>query len=104
MSLNQTLCNLRATFPDSDQKMPVLLVGHGNPMNALEDTEYSRAWAEVGKSLPRPSAILCISAPTNEHYLPLLDTLSLQEKNEQVEFFADRVTMGSLSMRSLWIQ
>ncbi|MFN8598588.1 MAG: 4,5-DOPA dioxygenase extradiol [Anaerolineae bacterium] len=271
MSLNQTLRDLNAAFPDSDQKMPVLFVGHGNPMNALEDNEYSRAWAEVGQALPVPNAILCISAhwetigtqvtgmdkpktihdfggfprelfefqypapgsielaylaketvkgtnvdidqnwgldhgtwsvlcrmfpeanvpvvqlsldrsqrpdyhyalgqqlealrnkgvliigsgnivhnlrtavwregaydwaiefdatikdlvlngnhapivnyqtlgqaarlaiPTNEHYLPLLYILSLQGKNEQVKFFADRVTMGSLSMRSLWI-
>ena len=42
--------------------MPVLFVGHGNPMNAIEDNEFSRAWIEVGKSLPRPKAILCISA------------------------------------------
>jgi 4,5-DOPA dioxygenase extradiol len=272
MSLNQTLRDLHAAFPDSDQKMPVLFVGHGNPLNAIEDNEYSRVWAEVGQALPRPNAILCISAhwetigtqvtgmdrpktihdfggfprelfeyqypapgsielayltqetvkgvsveidqnwgldhgtwsvlcrmfpkadvpvvqlsldrsqqpdyhyalgqelqalrnkgvlivgsgnivhnlrtavwregaydwaiefdetirdlvlkgdhdpivnyqtlgqaarlaiPTNEHYLPLLYSLSLQEKNEQVKFFVDRVTMGSLSMRSLWIQ
>ena len=62
MSLNETLRDLNAAFPESDQKMPVLFVGHGNPMNALEDNEYSRAWAEVGKSLPVPNAILCISA------------------------------------------
>ena len=62
MSLDQTLRDLHAAFPESDQKMPVLFVGHGNPMNALEDNEYSRAWAEVGQSLPQPKAILCISA------------------------------------------
>ncbi len=42
--------------------MPVLFVGHGNLMNALEDNEFSRAWMEVGKALPLPNAILCISA------------------------------------------
>lgn len=42
--------------------MPVLFVGHGNPMNGIEDNEFSRSWALVGKNLPRPSAILCISA------------------------------------------
>jgi 4,5-DOPA dioxygenase extradiol len=42
--------------------MPVLFVGHGNPMNAVEDNEFSRTWAEVGKRLPRPRAILCVSA------------------------------------------
>jgi 4,5-DOPA dioxygenase extradiol len=43
-------------------KMPALFVGHGNPMNAIEDNEFSRAWMEIGRSLPRPEAVLCISA------------------------------------------
>lgn len=43
-------------------KMPALFVGHGSPMNALEDNEFSREWAEVGASLPTPKAILCVSA------------------------------------------
>lgn len=42
--------------------MPVLFVGHGSPQNAIEDNEYSRAWAAIGKTLPRPRAILCVSA------------------------------------------
>jgi 4,5-DOPA dioxygenase extradiol len=37
-------------------------VGHGSPLNAIEDNEFSRAWIEVGQALPRPNAILCISA------------------------------------------
>ena len=44
------------------EKMPVLFVGHGSPMNAIEDNEFSRAWRDAGKTLPRPRAILCISA------------------------------------------
>lgn len=44
------------------EKMPVLFVGHGSPMNAIEDNEFSRAWAEMGKNLPRPKAILAVSA------------------------------------------
>lgn len=43
-------------------KMPVLFVGHGSPMNALEDNIFSRAWRALGARLPRPHAILCISA------------------------------------------
>ena len=43
-------------------KMPALFVGHGNPMNAIEDNDYSRAWRRMGESLPRPQAILCVSA------------------------------------------
>jgi 4,5-DOPA dioxygenase extradiol len=42
--------------------MPVLFIGHGNPMNAIEDNEFSRSWYEMGKILPRPNVILCISA------------------------------------------
>src|SRR5947207_2050095 len=43
-------------------RMPSIFFGHGNPMNALADNEYSRAWAEIGRSIPKPKAILCISA------------------------------------------
>jgi 4,5-DOPA dioxygenase extradiol len=43
-------------------RMPVLFVGHGSPMNAIEDNDFSRAWLAVGQALPRPRAILCISA------------------------------------------
>lgn len=42
--------------------MPVLFLGHGSPMNAIELNEFSRGWQHVGKSIPIPSAILCISA------------------------------------------
>lgn len=42
--------------------MPVLFVGHGNPMICISDNQYTRAWAELGKSLPKPKAILAISA------------------------------------------
>jgi len=43
-------------------RMPVIFVGHGSPMNAIEDNEYSQAWIQLGRNLPRPNAILCISA------------------------------------------
>jgi 4,5-DOPA dioxygenase extradiol len=46
----------------SELIMPALLVGHGSPMNAIEDNEFSRTWASIGASLPTPKAILCISA------------------------------------------
>ncbi|HKN83856.1 MAG TPA: 4,5-DOPA dioxygenase extradiol [Pyrinomonadaceae bacterium] len=47
--------------------MPAIFFGHGNPMNALQDSEWTRAWAAIGKNLPRPHAVLCISA---HWYLP----------------------------------
>lgn len=42
--------------------MPALFVGHGSPMNAIDDNEFSRTWAELGRILPKPRAILCVSA------------------------------------------
>lgn len=43
-------------------RMPVMFFGHGNPMNAIEPTPYGRAWRRIGEQLPRPRAILSISA------------------------------------------
>lgn len=43
-------------------RMPTLFVGHGSPMNAIEDTPYSRGWRELGARLPVPKAILVVSA------------------------------------------
>lgn len=43
-------------------RMPVLFIGHGNPMNALADNPFSRALAGLGKTLPKPRAVLCVSA------------------------------------------
>lgn len=47
---------------DSTIKMPVLFVGHGSPMNAIEENEFVEAWRDLGKSIPKPGTILCISA------------------------------------------
>ena len=47
---------------NADTLVPALFVGHGSPTNAIEDNEFSRAWAAMGRALPRPRAILCISA------------------------------------------
>jgi 4,5-DOPA dioxygenase extradiol len=47
---------------NSFEKMPVLFIGHGNPMNAIEINEFSKGWMEIAKTIPKPKAILCISA------------------------------------------
>jgi 4,5-DOPA dioxygenase extradiol len=44
------------------RKMPVLFLGHGSPMNAIEENEFVQGFRKVSTSLPRPVAILCISA------------------------------------------
>lgn len=47
--------------------MPAIFFGHGNPMNAVMKNRYTEAWSAIGRSLPRPRAILCVSA---HWYLP----------------------------------
>ena len=42
--------------------MPVIFFGHGNPMNAIETNDYTRAWADIGRGLGRPKGVLAISA------------------------------------------
>ncbi|PWJ20282.1 4,5-DOPA dioxygenase extradiol [Jannaschia seohaensis] len=56
-----SLQDLRDRFAPSD-RLPVVFLGHGSPMNVIEDNAYSRAWSELGRSLPRPKAILVVSA------------------------------------------
>ncbi|EPT6996456.1 4,5-DOPA dioxygenase extradiol [Cronobacter sakazakii] len=43
-------------------RMPALFLGHGSPMNVLEDNRYTRAWRMLGETLPRPKAIVMVSA------------------------------------------
>ena len=43
-------------------RMPVLFIGHGSPMNAIEDNDYTRAISKLARDFPSPTAVLCISA------------------------------------------
>ena len=43
-------------------RTPALFIGHGSPMNTLEENEFTRAWRQLAKEFPRPRAILAISA------------------------------------------
>ena len=47
---------------EKSDEMPVLFLGHGSPMNAIEENEFVRGFRQVGTSIPKPSAIICISA------------------------------------------
>ncbi len=47
--------------------MPAIFFGHGNPMNAIERNAYTEAWAQIGRSMPKPKAIVMVSA---HWYLP----------------------------------
>jgi 4,5-DOPA dioxygenase extradiol len=61
MSLNE-LDKLISPDRDVYGRMPALFVGHGSPMNAIEENSFTKSWKQIGTTFPRPSAILCISA------------------------------------------
>jgi 4,5-DOPA dioxygenase extradiol len=52
---------ISGSFPTTD-KMPVLFLGHGSPMNAIEENQFVTGFRDLAKTLPQPNAILCISA------------------------------------------
>ena len=45
-----------------EQLMPVLFMGHGSPMNGIEDNAFSRKWQEMAREIPTPTAVLVVSA------------------------------------------
>src|SRR6478735_24045 len=54
--------NFTDKLDEQEQLMPVLFVGHGSPMNSIEDTEFSRRWTQMAKEIPTPKAVLVVSA------------------------------------------
>jgi len=60
MKLNDL--NKVTDYYKNTEKLPVLFVGHGSPMNAIEENEFVTGWRNIGKTIPRPNAFLCVSA------------------------------------------
>lgn len=54
--------NKTASLFNSTEKMPVLFLGHGSPMNAIEENEFVTGFRKIGSEIPKPNAVLCISA------------------------------------------
>ena len=55
--------------------MPAIFFGHGNPMNALAQNAYTESWARIGREIPRPKAILCVSA---HWYIPAVAVTAME--------------------------
>lgn len=81
MKLND-LNKLTTPFDKTD-KMPVLFLGHGSPMNAIEENEFVTGWRNVGKTIPKPNAILCISA----HWETKRTMVTVMEKPKTIHDF-----------------
>ena len=64
-------------------RMPVIFLGHGSPLNAIEDNAYRRTWAGLAARLPRPRAVLCISA----HWETRGAALTAAERPETIHDF-----------------
>lgn len=63
--------------------MPVLFVGHGSPMNGIENNEFSKNWKSMGNSIPTPRAIICVSA----HWLTRGTLLTAMEAPKTIHDF-----------------
>ena len=64
-------------------KMPVLFIGHGSPMNIIADNDFTRSLAKLGKDLPKPGAILVVSA----HWLTEGTFVTCEEKPKTIHDF-----------------
>lgn len=60
--MNQDFKNYINQFQEREKAMPTLFVGHGSPMNGIQDNEFSRGWVDMVKGIDLPSAVLVISA------------------------------------------
>ncbi|MFL5788564.1 MAG: dioxygenase, partial [Flavisolibacter sp.] len=54
--------NFSDSLNENGQLMPVLFIGHGSPMNGIENNEFSQSWKQLAKDIPLPNAVLVISA------------------------------------------
>lgn len=62
MSTLSSFNKFTSDLKEQDFLMPVLFVGHGSPMNGIEDNEFSERWIRMAKEIPTPAAVLVISA------------------------------------------
>jgi 4,5-DOPA dioxygenase extradiol len=83
MSSLKELHQFSETLLTEEKKMPLLFVGHGSPMNAIEDNEFSQRWLQMGKEIAQPKAVLCISA----HWLTKGTHVTAMEHPETIHDF-----------------
>lgn len=70
-------------LPETDSLMPALFVGHGSPMNGIEDNSFSQYWKKLATEIAKPKAILCVSA----HWLTKGTFITASEKPPTIHDF-----------------
>lgn len=78
-----SLYNFGKSLPETDHTFPVLFIGHGSPMNGIEHNEFSNHWAQLGKTLPQPKAVLVVSA----HWLTRGSYITAMENPKTIHDF-----------------
>lgn len=68
---------------DTGDRLPVLFLGHGSPMNGIEDNEFSASWKRLGKEIPVPKAVLAVSA----HWLTRGTQVTAMERPRTIHDF-----------------
>lgn len=75
MASLQPFYNWTKELTEKEEKLPALFIGHGSPLNGIDDNEFSRTWTKFGKEIPKPKAVLVISAHwlTNGTHITAMD-------------------------------
>jgi 4,5-DOPA dioxygenase extradiol len=83
ISTLHSLKTFSETLPEQKSVMPTLFIGHGSPMNGIEHNEFTNYWANLGKTMPKPKAVLCVSA----HWLTRGTAITAMEKPKTIHDF-----------------
>ena len=83
MASLQPFYNWTKELKEEETKLPVLFIGHGSPMNGIEDNEFSRSWKKLGLEIQKPKAVLVISA----HWLTSGTKITAMENPKTIHDF-----------------